>query len=556
METYVIRTGKELENFIIPGAIFSYDSEEQKYETLLLWAIKGNSNKSYINAFLQGKQGVLRKAQNNYSEPVGTVIGGKELSLVNSKPSTVFDGTQVVYGNTYQMSNVILVPKALETEEEEKAFLFNKLSEMITEKYPIPLEDSWKQHFMSQIFDSSVRELEIVGKVPYKAAYMVDIHVGDIGGALSSSFGRQQFIDKFKRAPQIESLWKMINPAKRFNLKNWQNFLNEFGGKDKFLEIDRSHQETLVYMFETFGAQAALIKKESAEHKLDLFAIPFKSSAISIAKGELQFNEDQAAKAFKIVLESVKSARHKGLAIGGLMDSLGTLDLKTLNKRPKELVAKIRGVAYNAKPGGEGVAMIAAELWLGADRFEKYQSEYIAAMPHIVESSRTYPTVKGGIGNGYSWESMDMGDPRGWFLGLETHCCQHLDSAGSSCVRFAAKNPKNSGMFRVMKKGETIAQSWFWFNTNTGDFVFDNIEVLGGEVRDSIFDCYMDFVENGLKPRASLFGIKRVSAGLGYNDMSRLNNLPTVSNPSKINDLPGGRSVYSDAGRQALLAEF
>jgi hypothetical protein len=551
----MLQTGQQLSNVVVPGLICDYDRNEGKLEALLCWAIRGHSNKSFLNSFLQGKQATLKENNNSYSESIGTVIGGKELSYIDSRPSTVFDGTQLVYGNTYKLSNVILVPKGMD-DKQSKEFIYEKLAKMIVDKYPIPLEDSWKDFFISRIFDSAVKELRVYGNIPYNNAYIVDINANDIGGALASSFGRQQFIDKFKRAPMIESLWKMIDPEKRFNVKAWQKYLEFFGGKDAFESIEHFHQETLVYAFESFGEKAGEMKESAEKNGIDLYGIPFKSSAIAIAKGEVSFNEDLAVKAFKLVLDNVKSQRHKALAIGGLMEGLGTLDLKTLVKKPKELIAKLQGVAYKPQPGAEGVAIVAAELWLGEDRFREYQSEYLKAMPHIIETSRTYPTESGQIDNGYSWESMDMGNPRGWFLGLETNCCQHLHSAGSSCVLYAARHPKESGMFRVMKKGETIAQSWFWFNQATGDFVFDNIEVLGGEIRDSIFDCYMDFIEKSLKPRKDLFGIKRVSAGLGYNDMDRLNNLPRVNNASKIGDLPGGRGIYSDAGNQALLAEF
>lgn len=149
-----------------------------------------------------------------------------------------------------------------------------------------------------------------------------------------------------------------------------------------------------------------------------------------------------------------------------------------------------------------------------------------------------------------------MGNPRAWVVGLETNCCQHLNGAASSCVKFAAKSPENSGIFRVMKNGNTIAQSFFWFDQISGSFVFDNIEVLGDEIRDSILDCYRDFIEYGLKPRARLFGIKSVSVGLGCNDVQALNSYDKVINPVKIGALEGGVGTYSDASRQVLLASF
>jgi hypothetical protein len=505
--------------------------------------------------FLQGKQASLREIRNSYSENRGIVSGGKELSFIDSKPSTVFDGTQVVFGNTYKLSNVILIPKTL-NEEDSKKYLLSSLSKMVSDKYPIPLEKNWADTFLDSIIETSVKELTLFGKTPYAKAYYVNINSSATGEALSLAYGKSEFIKHFKRAPMIQSLWKMIDPKNRFNMKAWGPFLNEFGGKDEFLKITPQHQESLVYMFETFGSKSTELKQLSKEYKIDLYSIPFKSSAISIAKGELKFNEDLAIKAVKIVLEGVTSLRHKSLAFSSLIGLLGELDLKTLTKKPKDLINKLRGTTYNPQQGAEGIAYVAGELWLDINRYKDYESEYLLCMPEIINSSRIYPTVNGDIGGGYTWESMDMGNPRAWFVGLETNCCQHLHSAGSSCVKFAARNPKNSGMFRVMKKGQTIAQSWFWINQETGDFVFDNIEILGSEIRDSIFNAYLDFVETALKPRRKVFGYKRVTVGLGYNDMDRLNSLESVRNPVTIESLPNGLNTYSDARRQVILADF
>jgi hypothetical protein len=548
---YLLKMGRELENIIIPGIITKYNKELDKQEVLLLWAIKGNTNKTYLNKFLQGSQAQLRSIRGSYSENEGNIIGGKELSFMNSKPSNVFDGTQVVYGNTYKLSNIILVPHFKEKEEEEK-YIFDSLAKMVKEKYPIPLEDTWKEDFLSFIKEFSLKELNLYGKLPYSKALYVDIKSENVGEALTLSYGKSEFIKYFKRAPMIKALWKMIDPKNRFNMKAWGPFLNEFGGKDEFIKINEFHQESLIYLFETFGSKAKDLIKLIKENDIDLYSISFKSAAISIAKGE-KINEDLSLKAVKIVSEKISDIRFKNLAIGSLISRLGELNLKELTKKPTDLINELRGTQYNPEPGAKGMAYVAGELWLDINRYKDYERVYLASMPKILESSRAYPTVKGDLGGGYSWESMDMGNPRGWFVGLETNCCQHLHSAGSTCVKYAAQNPKTSGIFRVMKKGHTIAQSWFWINEETGDFVFDNIEILGSEIRDSIFNAYMQFIENELEPRKELFGYERVCVGLGYNDMEKLNSLEKVSNPSS---LPNDNGTYSDASRQVLLKKF
>ena len=555
-KTYAIRMGANDENLMVPGIIVNNDIETKKSQILALWCLKNNKSKKFISQLLSGKQGTLYGVQNQISEKETVVTGGKELSLIHSEQSETFAAKQVVYGNVYTLSNIILIGNQIQNEEEERAEINNKLSEMIVGKYPIPLEDSWKAFFIESIFDSSVKELDIYGNLPYKKAFLVNINTADLEGALAQAFGRQTFIDKFNRAPNMKALWTMIDPGKRFKVKHWQSFLNELGGQENFSTIEDLHQQELVYLYETFGHKAIEIKKLTEEAEIDLFGIPFKSSAISIAKGDLTFNEDLAIKAYKLIIKTLKTQIEKSLAVCSLMSNLGELDLTTLLNKPTELINELRKTSYKPEPGAEGMALVAAELWIKEDIFKDYQGEYLKAMPNIIKSSRTYPTVKGGIGNGYSWESMDMGNPRAWVVGLETNCCQHLHSCGKSCVIFAAENPKSSGMFRVMKKNQTVAQSWFWFNQDTGDFVFDNIEILGGELRDSILECYLDFIEFGLKPRAKLFGIKNVSAGLGCNDMPALKKFPAIKNPTKISSMPGYTKCYTDSNSQVLLSSF
>lgn len=555
MKTYFINNGIAGNNIVCPGLVLNNNKEEGKFEPIITWFLKGKNNKTFVNSFLQGKQMSLLSVKDSFAEKLGIITGGKELSLIESKESELFDGQQVIYANAYKLSNVILVPKEMD-DIQAKEYINEEISSMIEDKYPIPLEDSWKNYFIELISKSSISELVILGEtLPYKQALYVDINTQNIGNALSLAYGRQQFIEKFNRAPMIQSLWKMINPDK-FNVKAWQEFLGIFGGKEEFEKMTESHQETLVYLFEIFSNKTGELMDIFNENGIDIYSLAFKNSAIGLAKSEFTFNSEHCFKSIKILLEKAKSDRFKILAMNSFFDKLGTIDLADLVKKPNELFMTIQGSMYKSKPGGEGVALLAAELWLAEDTFKTYEDAYINAMPRIQNSHRTYPTVKGNLdGTDYSYESMDMGNPRGWFVGIETNCCQRLGGAGGSCVKFAAANPECSGMFRVMKKGETVAQSWFWYDSVSGSFVFDNIEVLGKELRDSIYNCYMKFVNEELVPRAVIFGYKQISVGLGCNDMARLNELERVVEPVTIRSISANH-VYSDASNQVVLAKI
>ena len=56
---------------------------------------------------------------------------------------------------------------------------------------------------------------------------------------------------------------------------------------------------------------------------------------------------------------------------------------------------------------------------------------------------------------------------------------------------------------------------------------------------------------------APMFGYKRLTIGTGYSDVN-LDHLPDCS-PAilhKLETIPGGERIYSDAGRQKIFKEF
>lgn len=125
----------------------------------------------------------------------------------------------------------------------------------------------------------------------------------------------------------------------------------------------------------------------------------------------------------------------------------------------------------------------------------------------------------------YTIEMVDKNDIRGLVAGNATNCCQTLQRGsrdysygGNNCVYYGAEE-KNSTFFLVSKNNRIIAQSWVWMHK--GQLTFDNIEVLGQELRDSIADCYQlyaDYVLNLPKTK-----IKRVTVGTGHSDLSLSN---------------------------------
>jgi len=551
---YFLNGGKPLENIPVIGMISKQRSNRGEVELtpLAVWIVKGKENRSDVTRFLDGIKFTLRSTYGSGSENIAAIVpgSGKELSVINSERTTIIDGEQVLLASSFELSKVVFVKSKDDVEHKEE--LIKGVRQIIANQYPIPMEDEWSESFISMLMETSIEKLTIHGVTPYSAAYFVSIPTNILGQLLAKSYGKSQFQSLFGRAPKLEEIWLMIDPTK-FNVKTWQ----PFAGSINFESLDAHHRKAAVHMYEIFGEKTYQVIGDLAIKGINYHAMNAQNGAISLLRNKGKNNVDLIVKALNIVLGQTNLRDgHMFLIVCSLLDKVGELDLAELVKKPSDFIANLRTSAYSVQKGGEQMALVASELWFSDQTFMQYQEAYIKAMAKIVKSPRRYPTVSGGISKEYTYESMDMGNPRGWVVGLETNCCQHLNGAGGSCVKFAAEYPENSGIFRVMKNGNTIAQSWFWYDDISGSFVFDNIEVLGQEVRDSILECYISFIENELKPRAKLFGYKTVSVGLGYNDVQALTRYDKIRNPVKISALEGGAGRYSDAGSQVLLASF
>lgn len=535
------------------------------------WLLTNKKNKPAINDFIAGLSSSLTRKKGRSNLLIAKIQGGENLTKIDSTPSKDYLCTNLdLYINNMSFNGVILI-KDNKNKEEIEDILKSSIKKKMEDFLPIPLEEEWEDIFFQKILEnksSFLKELSIVGRNnPYSKAYRLVLDNSFLEKELSLAYGKSQFIRSFKRAPKIEELWLTIDPQS-FKFKEWQIFLGEIGGLEGFEEFG-DFKEVVVYLFEVFGKNSSKVINALEALNINFINLSFKEASINIFKNK-SFQKssvfDIFIKCLNIIKEYIDREANKGNhipllgIINNLVASIGKLNLNRLSKAPKSFVAELQTNSYNPEKGAEGLALTASHMFLSLEHYKDYEKQYLAAMPNIISSSRTYPTVKGTTQAGYSYESADMGTPTAWFVGLATNCCQHLHSVGSSCVEFAAQNPDISGMFIVRdKRNKIIAQSWFWFNQNTRDFVFDNIEVLGEEVRDSIFECYTDFIERELKPRADLFQIKRVCVGLGYNDMEKLKDFSKTIRRTSIkmfSKKTGASDTYSDAEEQVTIAQF
>ena len=452
------------------------------------------------------------------------------------------------------------------TKNEQKKFR-DEVLRIITTSYPYPLEEAWLDFFVENVAKNT--RIEVVNsiysdtRVQSRIFFLFDLRVEDGAQFIPLSYGMSRFKKLFGRVPMVPDICLMINPNK-FKVKTFQSFLQSFGGRDEFLKLSPQMRETYVYGYEVFGEKLEEVQELLYKNGIDFSSLSLKGTAIKLSR-EREINSDLIVKGLRVLINYFNEnqnqrSRFKQVAIYAFLSKMHKIDnLQELINKPSELINVIKAQSYTVRPGAENVAEIAAELWMSQEEYEEYEKLYLDAANSpkgFLKVGRAIPTKRITIDSQYSAEYITIEDPRSMFVGLETNCCQHLGSAGSSCVRYMASHPETSGIFRVMKNGSTVAQSFVWFHQDSGVVCCDNIEVLGGEIRDQILQAYIKFGDEILEPYANIFGYTALTVGLGYNDLDEISRFPRVESPITLNMCEDGESIYSDAGSQRTIKTF
>jgi phospholipid N-methyltransferase len=437
--------------------------------------------------------------------------------------------------------------------------------EHILPALPVPIKEEWKDDFFSLLKKEKTyiySESNDFSKPSDESPFIsISLDLDSLVKTLLEANTSSDFRDKYKRAPNFKPLLSVINP-KDFKLTEWLKFFkNELG-----LEVDSINKEedieTLTNMVNVFEVSQDKVLLEKIFNSNILHSI----RTDGLAKGLIKTEEkDKYTSGFETILRFLINQNDsyfegeqliKSEYISRLIGSYSSLFFNKVfinvkNKNWKPILKFLNKISYSSVPTGlEDFAEICGNAGVSEDSFfKKYIPIYPQAKRVADYTAKQYPTLNGSI-NSLNWEIIDAGDPRAWVVGLETNCCQHLDSLGAPCVTFMAKNIETSGIFRVFdKKGKTIAQSFFWLKKDNiledhNILVLDNIEVLGSEIRDSILEAYRDMQEE-IKKRP-MFKIRNIYVGAGYSDIdtSKFNGIVPSHAKIKIpNDLG-----YSDAG--------
>jgi hypothetical protein len=479
------------------------------------------------------------------------------------KVDSLYKGTQMLminhscsFKNATLTKQYFLIPKREDTMTEAGvlAELQSQFFNKALKKLPLPISKDWEQYIWEEI-SPYFTELDIVGNLPYVKVFKMTLpNVQKLEALVEIAHKSFEFQERWKRVPRIKAVLG-TSDIQHFNFKEWQTFLNRIG-METFNAHSYNHQLALVQSFEVLGDN---------QYVIDYFSL-WHATAIKKVGIMLRLEKDKNKKIvirnlFLRLFELFKDNSgyiHPAINNFQKLASEHEENIKLGNLEPiKKALDQIQ--YEEVETGAEELARVCGLAKVSDSEYKKFETEYLLYLDSCLTSARAYPTIGNKINEKIGWEILDMSVPRAWTVGIETHCCMHPDSVGGVCLTYAAQNPETSGIIRITENGKTIAQSFFWlskFDINMKrTFVLDNIEVLGSGIRSTVIDAYKDLAEH-LTQYANLFGIKAITIGSGYSDVTLSEIARKIDSNNEYYAQIPETLRYSDARTQYLFKEF
>ena len=159
---------------------------------------------------------------------------------------------------------------------------------------------------------------------------------------------------------------------------------------------------------------------------------------------------------------------------------------------------------------------------------------------NIVEIKGKDDKVK--LGNLTAYILLDN-DYRNFTVGYDTHCCQHYDGAGESCVYMATSHP-DSGIFVIENdKKDILGQAFIWVDKEKDTFVFDNIVFANNRKVGQFNDILYHFCKN--------LPYKNIHMGLDYNAMKTIGDSVLPKERAKMPRMD--ETIYTDYNSACVL---
>lgn len=432
-------------------------------------------------------------------------------------------------------SDVIYLDGNMEKEEVKK-ILKDSLK-----KLPFPMKDEWQEEILQEVKIESL-EAELGDKVIKKITFPL---ATQMEAAIIWAYKSELWKKHFNRIPQKKVVKNSVFLIEKFNFKNWQWFLANIMSLEeieKLYEANHNAAAGIIKTFEILGKSF----REYISDKIykDLYTYPLDGILTDMRKNG---NDTQGA-----ILKALSLLKNNNLTAENIKRVFANFRKLTIEREKWEnssslLIAYLDEMLYDDVSMPD-IAMVCSRAGIGQEGFRRAQELWMQNAEAIEAASVAIPTLSGKSGS-YDWEMLDIRDPQWLVVGYETNCCQHLESIGGACVRYIGLNPERATCFRISKKGKTVAQSFVWFNEldhfDRRGLCFDNIEVLGQEVRDSLISCYVDYLDQA-KPILKTFGFSKATVGSGYSDVA----LEKYFSKAKANIPIPATLNYTDANSQ------
>ena len=369
------------------------------------------------------------------------------------------------------------------------------------EKSPIPFRQEWiadieRKCYITQL-PTKIGSIEIYKTIlPTKQQMKKIVEI-----ACKKDYWKQFH----KRVPQKEVVYKSIFLPENFNFKKWQNFLKLVEGGIAYFEgLEPEEAEARLNLWEIIGDEAVKYYNTSFSWHI----VSTRNPLILIREAA---DKNKVTSKIKRGVKFLWEDNNDYISL--LFLNFRNIYEKSWNTK-EELLEIIENVVYPEVRVPQ-VAKVCGFAKMGTDAFKMAEDYWLLCEERINSTAIGIPTIKGKH-DGYNWEMLDPRNPRWLTVGVETNCCQHLGNVGGACVRYIGEHPDIATTFVVTKGRRVVAQSFTWIS-DEGDLVFDNIEILGDDVRDSIVECYLEYLKVA-KGSLKSFCIQRSIVGGGYDD--------------------------------------
>ncbi|MEQ9116199.1 MAG: hypothetical protein RLN62_05340 [Rickettsiales bacterium] len=208
---------------------------------------------------------------------------------------------------------------------------------------------------------------------------------------------------------------------------------------------------------------------------------------------------------YKLDLKSTGEAESNGRTIDEAM--LLALDVIINPERKKRIEGRkdLPDIAFS----GEEAAISINEAREGVDRRfiqtfpEALQAKVQAALQEDYRRSREFASD-------YTLRLLDPDDPKGFYLGKLTNCCQSIDGTSKEVVEYGMTQ-RDSGFYVIEdKRGRVRGQGWAWISEDGKSIVIDSFEKASPEVS-VIFEVML----SKLRDRLLEEGFENVFLGIG-----------------------------------------